>query len=355
VSRFDFKRGDTRDDELIFVKDGAQYDPEAAVIKFGIKLAGATSYLVSTNLFSKTGSGATAVWTFAPSFQTSELNTALNIGGIGAELSAVNAELEFEYTVGTVVVSTKTFPCSIARDINRGNEGTTTFANLTYPAPDAIEVLANKNVANGYCGLNSSGQVASAQLPSYVDDVLEYSTTGGFPATGEAGKIYVATGVNKTYRWSGSTYVEIAASPGTTDSLTEGSTNLYFTNARARAALPDAIGIAVSDEGTNLATGSANLTFRMPYAVTLTSVRANVNTAPVGSTINIDIKRAGTSIFSTLLSIDANEKTSATAATPAVLSTTSLSDDDELVVSIEQVGSTTPGKGLKLWLRGTRA
>jgi hypothetical protein len=93
----------------------------------------------------------------------------------------------------------------------------------------------------------------------------------------------------------------------------------------------------------------------MPYAVTLTSVRANVNTAPVGSTINIDIKRAGTSIFSTLLSIDDGEKTSLTATTPAVLSTTSLSDDDELVVSIEQVGSTTPGKGLKLWLRGTRA
>jgi hypothetical protein len=188
-----------------------------------------------------------------------------------------------------------------------------------------------------------------------VDDVLEYSTTGGFPATGEAGKIYVATGVNKTYRWSGSTYVEIAASPGTTDSLTEGSTNLYFTNARARAALPDAIGIAVSDEGTNLATGSANLTFRMPYAVTLTSVRANVNTAPVGANVNVDVKRAGTSIFSTILSIDAGEKTSVTAATPAVLSTTALSDDDELVVSIEQVGSTTPGKGLKLWFKGTRA
>lgn len=353
---FEFKRGDTRLDELLFLSEtGAQYDPGNLAIKFGIKLPGSATYLVSTSEFAKTGTGSTAVWTFSPSFQTSELNTALNIGGVGAELAYVDADLEFEYSIGDAVVSSKTFPCRIYRDINRGNEGTTTFANPVYPAPSAIELLANKNVADGYCGLNSSGQVASAQLPSYVDDVLEYSATGDFPATGETGKIYVATATNKTYRWSGSTYVEIAASPGSTDSLTEGSTNLYYTDARARAALPDAIGIAISDEGTDLATGSANLTFRMPYAVTLTSVRANVNTAPVGSTINIDIKRAGTSIFSTLLSIDDGEKTSATAATPAVLSTTSLSDDDELVVSIEQVGSTTPGKGLKLWLKGTRA
>jgi hypothetical protein len=81
------------------------------------------------------------------------------------------------------------------------------------------------------------GTIPSAQLPSYVDDVLEYASTATFPATGSAGIIYVATGTNKTYRWSGSAYVEIASSPGSTDSVTEGSVNLYFTNARATAAL----------------------------------------------------------------------------------------------------------------------
>lgn len=57
-----------------------------------------------------------------------------------------------------------------------------------------------------------NGLVPASQLPSYVDDVLEYATTNNFPATGEAGKIYVATTTNLTYRWSGSVYVEISPS-----------------------------------------------------------------------------------------------------------------------------------------------
>lgn len=56
------------------------------------------------------------------------------------------------------------------------------------------------------------GKVPASQLPSYVDDVLEYANTGAFPGTGETGKIYVAFDTNKTYRWSGSAYVEISAS-----------------------------------------------------------------------------------------------------------------------------------------------
>lgn len=56
------------------------------------------------------------------------------------------------------------------------------------------------------------GKVPSSQLPSYVDDVLEYANLASFPATGETGKIYVALDTNKTYRWSGSAYVEISAS-----------------------------------------------------------------------------------------------------------------------------------------------
>jgi hypothetical protein len=96
------------------------------------------------------------------------------------------------------------------------------------------EATANKGAVNGYASLDSSGLVPSTQLPSYVDDVLEYSNLAGFPGTGTTGKIYVAIDTGKTYRWSGSVYVEISASPGSTDSVTEGSTNLYFTNSRAR-------------------------------------------------------------------------------------------------------------------------
>lgn len=69
-----------------------------------------------------------------------------------------------------------------------------------------------KGQANGVASLDSSGKVPSAQLPSYVDDVLEYSQKSSFPQTGETGKIYVSQNDNKTYRWSGSAYVEISAS-----------------------------------------------------------------------------------------------------------------------------------------------
>jgi hypothetical protein len=83
-----------------------------------------------------------------------------------------------------------------------------------------------------------SGKVPASQLPSYVDDVLEYANFAALPGTGESGKIYVTIDNNKTFRWSGSSYIEISASPGSSDSVTEGSTNLYFTNARALAAAP---------------------------------------------------------------------------------------------------------------------
>lgn len=67
-------------------------------------------------------------------------------------------------------------------------------------------------VANGVATLGADGKVPSGQLPSYVDDVLEYDKKPAFPATGETGKIYVAKDTNLTYRWSGTTYVEISPS-----------------------------------------------------------------------------------------------------------------------------------------------
>lgn len=71
---------------------------------------------------------------------------------------------------------------------------------------------SQKGTANGVAELGSDGKVPAAQLPSYVDDVLEYDTKAGFPTTGETGKIYIDKTTNLTYRWGGSTYVEISQS-----------------------------------------------------------------------------------------------------------------------------------------------
>lgn len=80
--------------------------------------------------------------------------------------------------------------------------------------------LNQRGTANGVATLDENGIVPSAQLPSYVDDVIEAISLGDLPATGESGKIYVTTADNLTYRWSGSTYVEISKSLalGTTSS-----------------------------------------------------------------------------------------------------------------------------------------
>lgn len=116
----------------------------------------------------------------------------------------------------------------------------------------------------------------------------------------------------------------------------------------------ETITVALSDETTDLTTGTAKLTMRMPFAMTLTAVRANVNTAPVGATITVDINEGGATILSTKLTIDASEKTSTTAATAAVISDSALADDAEITFDIDQVGSSTAGKGLKVTLIGYR-
>lgn len=101
-----------------------------------------------------------------------------------------------------------------------------------------LGTAASKNTGTGAGQvplLDSGGLIPSALLPSYVDDVLEYANLAAFPGTGTAGKIFVALDTNKTYRWGGSAYTEISPSPGTTDAVTEGATNLYFSVARVLA------------------------------------------------------------------------------------------------------------------------
>ena len=76
----------------------------------------------------------------------------------------------------------------------------------------SADIENQKGQPNGIAELDSSGKVPSSQLPSYVDDVLEYDNKSAFPGTGESGKIYIAKDTNLTYRWSGSAYVEISQS-----------------------------------------------------------------------------------------------------------------------------------------------
>ena len=107
--------------------------------------------------------------------------------------------------------------------------------------------------------------------------------------------------------------------------------------------------LAVSDETTALTTGSAKLTFRAPFAMTLTQIpRSSVSQSSSSGSVTVDINEAGTSILSTKLSIDATEKTSTTAATASVLSDQNIADDAEITLDIDAAG--TGAKGLKVTL-----
>ena len=117
------------------------------------------------------------------------------------------------------------------------------------------------------------------------------------------------------------------------------------------------IQLAASDETTALTVGDGKVVFRAPCAFLLTGVRASVTTAPTGSTLQVQIRNAGNDVLSTKLSIDASEKTSTTAATPAVINTAydDFADDAEIHIDLDQIGSTIAGAGLKITLLGTRA
>ncbi|EME14821.1 hypothetical protein [Rhodococcus triatomae] len=86
------------------------------------------------------------------------------------------------------------------------------FSDYVSAGFSTVERTDTKGQPDGYVPLDENAKVPALHLPSYVDDVLEFATLGGFPATGETGKIYVATGTGKCYRWSGSTYTEISPS-----------------------------------------------------------------------------------------------------------------------------------------------
>jgi len=173
-----------------------------------------------------------------------------------------------------------------------------------------------------------------------ASDVTDLTTTTGLPAQ----RLRVAGAGGLEYRTTEQDLADLqdAGALATTDiGVLVSNTNEYIV-------------IACSDETTALTAGTAKATFRMPYAMTLTSVRASVTTAPTGSTLTVDINDGGTTILSTKLTIDVSEKTSTTAATPAVISDTALASDAEITIDIDSVGSTVAGAGLKVTLIGTR-
>ena len=138
--------------------------------------------------------------------------------------------------------------------------------------------------------------------------------------------------------------------PAITDTLATKTSTDVFQNkdlTNANNTLPTQFQIACSDMTTAITTGTSKAYFRVPFACTITGVRASAFTAPTGSTIIIDINDSGSTIMTTnKLSLDTTEKTSVTAATAATITDNNLTDDAEITIDFDQVGSTVAGAGI---------
>lgn len=145
-------------------------------------------------------------------FMSSEDKEKLDDIESGANKTTVDSSLN---STSTNPVQNKIINSALSAKVptSRTINGKALSSNITLGATDVDAIPASqKGAASGVAELDSSGKVPSAQLPSYVDDVLDYNSQSNFPGTGESGKIYIAKDTNKTYRWSGSAYVEISAS-----------------------------------------------------------------------------------------------------------------------------------------------
>jgi len=228
--------------------------------------------------------------------------------------------------------------------------GNSYFANTVYSTTSALSVVNIGNTGPAlYIGNNGTGDIASFyDLDQNVEIFHIGGNNGTFPNVGvKTSTPNVAFTVNGQISSNNTIY----SNNGNSDNWNSNYTLVQGNSAKW--VLEDFI-VACSDEATSLTTTTSAVTFRVPFGMYLNSIRASVNVAPVGSTIIVDVKQTGTSIFSTKLSIDANEETSTTATTPAVISNPNLTDNAKVVVSIDQVGSSTAGSGLKLTFKGYR-
>ena len=171
----------------------------ASLAEFGY-LKGVT-YAIQTQL---NGKASTSHGYHVPTPQTADASKFLRNDNTWQSLPAASTSETGIVQLNDNINSTSATQAATANAVKKAYDK----ANHSHP----YLATSLKGAKNGVASLDENGLVPSSQLPSYVDDVLEYDKLASFPKTGESGKIYVAQDSNKTYRWSGTAYVEISAS-----------------------------------------------------------------------------------------------------------------------------------------------
>jgi hypothetical protein len=233
-------------------------------------------------------------------------------------------------------------------------------------AANNLSDLVNVATARANLGLGSAALSDSTDFAAAVHTHIASSVTDFSEAVDDRVASLLVEGTNITLTYddaAGSLTIDAADSGSSTlagdtdvtitsaadgDLLTYETSSTKWKNKRPK----ESFTVAVGDETTALTTGTGKRTFRMPFAMTLTEVRASLTTASSSGIPAFDVNESGVSIFSTTLTIDATETSSTTATTAAVISDSSLADDAEITIDIDTAG--TAAAGLKITFIGTR-
>jgi len=306
---------------------------------------------------------------------TRQANTDLAISAQGTGTVKINDDLTITGNltinggVGNLSVSTLSVEDSII-DISAETTGTPSAnAGIRVVRGDSSAVLlrwtetddAWQFTNDGSAYLNMVGTTSTGNTSLGNVAIANYFSGNGSLLTG----ITAATaGTVTTNAQPNITSTGTLASLTVTGNITSGNANLgnlvtssYFTGdgSLLTGLKPNLfMTVALSDETTAITTGVGKITFRAPFDMTLYQIpRASLSTASSSGNPAIDINKNGTTIFSTTLTIDSGEKTSTTAATAAVLSTTTFADDDEITMDIDTAGTGATGLKVTLYYRRT--
>lgn len=219
--------------------------------------------------------------------------------------------------------------------VTTGAAGTDVIVTNVGDATDAILDITIPRGNTGASGAGTGDMVAASNLSDVVSAATSFANIKQAATESATGVVELATTAEAN---TGTDTTRAVTPAGVLSSI--------------KANGPEVLIIGVSDETTVITAGTAKRTFRMPFALTVTSVRASLNTVSSSGAVTVDINEGGVSILSTKLTIDASEKTSTTAAIPAVISDASLADDAEITIDIDGAG--TGAAGLKVTIIGTR-